>query len=131
MNAFNDNLDERLNIILRSDNSIRFVGLILTDGSLVSHVQRHNTTFLLNTGESNKSFRHVVLRNASYKTLDNKLGKTRWSITLREKIKWLTIQLQNSSTVIISTEVFSDHNKILNQTLRVFDVESPINANLI
>ena len=121
MNAFNDNLDERLNSILNCDNSVRFAGLILSDGYLVSHIEKPNMISLLDTEESKKSFRHVVLRNASYKTLDNKLGKTIWSVTLREKIKWLTIHLENSNTVIISTEISSDHEKILNHTVRVFN----------
>ena len=121
MNAFNDNLDEKLNSILNYDNSVRFAGLILSDGYLVSHIVKPNMISLLDTEESKKSFRHVVLRNASYKTLDNKLGKTIWSVTLREKIKWLTIHLKNSNTVIISTEVSSDHEKILNHTVRVFN----------
>jgi len=121
LNAFNNNLDEKLNLILRSDNSIRFVGFILSDGFLESYVQRPNMIPLLDTEESKKSYRHVVLRNASYKTLDGKLGKTKWSITLREKTKWLTIHLEYSINIIISTEVSSDHDKIINETLRVFN----------
>lgn len=78
---------------------------------------------LLDTYESKKSYMHTVLRAASYKVLDSKLGSSIWTITLREKVKWLTVYLNDVCMIVISTEVNSDHDKIMQKTLDVFEVK--------
>lgn len=119
----NNILENKLQTILEFDKSIRFVGLLLNDGTLESFVQRPRLDPLLDTNESQKSYMHTVLRAASYKTLDAKLGKSVWTITLRRQIKWITIYTTDLNMIIVSLEVISDHNKIIKKILELFDVK--------
>jgi len=76
---------------------------------------------LLDSHESQKSYLHTILRAASYKSLDSKLGKSIWTVTLKQKIKWLTIYL-DFGMIILSTEVNSDHDKIIQNSLEILKV---------
>lgn len=114
-------LEQNLKSILELDESIRFVGFLLSDGTLESFIRRPGLVPLLNSYESQKSYLHTVLRATSYKALDSKLGKSIWTITLKQKIKWLTVYL-DFGMIILSTEVNSDHNKIIQNTLEILKV---------
>lgn len=114
-------LEQNLKSILELDESIRFVGFLLSDGTLESFVRRPGLVPLLNSHESQKSYLHTVLRATSYKALDSKLGKSIWTITSKQKIKWLTVYL-DFGMIILSTEINSDHNKIIQNVLEILKV---------
>lgn len=114
-------LEHKLQSILDLDESIRFVGYLLSDGTLESFIRRPGTISILDSDESRKSYQHSVLRAASYKALDKKLGKSIWTVTLKQKIKWLTIYL-NLGMIILSTEVNSDHDRILQNALEILEI---------
>jgi len=115
-------LENKLHSILEFDKSIRFVGLLLNDGTLESFVQRPGLISFLDNNESQKSYLHTVLRAASYKALDEKLGKSVWTITLRRNVKWITVYITDFSMIIVSLEVASDHDKTVQKILENFDV---------
>ncbi|HXW03213.1 MAG TPA: hypothetical protein VD651_03010 [Nitrosarchaeum sp.] len=114
-------LEQKLKSILELDESIRFVGFLLSDGTLESFIRRSEMVPLLDSHESQKSYLHTILRAASYKSLDSKLGKSIWTVTLKQKIKWLTIYL-DFGMIILSTEVNSDHDKIIQNSLEILKV---------
>lgn len=114
-------LEQKLKSILELDESIRFVGFLLSDGTLESFIRRPGLVPLLDSHESQKSYLHTVLRAASYKAQDSKLGKSIWTITSKQKIKWLTVYL-DFGMIILSTEVNSDHNKIIQNVLEILTV---------
>ena len=114
-------LEQKLKSILELDESIRFVGFLLSDGTLESFVRRPGLVPLLNSHESQKSYLHTVLRATSYKALDSKLGKSIWTITSKQKIKWLTVYL-DFGMIVLSTEINSDHNKIIQNALEILKV---------
>ena len=123
INLIVDNiLENKLQTILEFDKSIRFVGLLLNDGTLESFVQRPGLISFLDNNESQKSYLHTVLRAASYKALDEKLGKSVWTITLRRNVKWITVYITDFSMIIVSLEVASDHDKTIQKILEIFDV---------
>ncbi len=111
------NLEKKVASILDIDDSIRFVGLLRNDGILLSHYTRKGMVPLLDTEESKKSYSHVVLRAASYRSMNKKLGRVLWNIELREKVKWMSLYLKNGNIIIISTEVSSNHDKIIKKIL--------------
>jgi len=117
----NNILENKLQTILEFDKSIRFVGLLLNDGTLESFVERSGLAPLLDSSESQKSYLHTVLRAASYKALDEKLGKSVWTITLRRHVKWITVYITDLSMIILSLEIISDHDKIIKKILETFD----------
>lgn len=119
MNTLDKNLANKLDSILEIDNSIRFIALLLSDGTVLSSLLRPGIVPLLDNKESKKALMHEVLRSASYKTLDAKLGKATWSVINREKIKWINLYMKDARSLTISTEVSSDHDKIIKKALEL------------
>lgn len=113
-------LKQNLQSLLDFDKAIRFVGCLASDGTILSSVRRPGLVPFLDTAESKKSFTHTILRAASFKVFDSKLGKTIWDITLRTKMKWLTVYFDNGNTIVMSTETDSAHDKIMQKILEIF-----------
>jgi len=114
-------LKQNLQSLLDFDKAIRFVGCLASDGMILSSVRRPGLVPLLDTAESKKSFTHTILRASSFKAFDSKLGRTIWDITLRTKMKWLTVYFNNGNIIIMSTEANSDHDKIMQKILKIFE----------
>lgn len=114
------NLEKKIASILDIDDSIRFVGLLRNDGILLFYYTRKGMVPLLDTEESKKSYMHVVLRAASYRSMNKKLGRVLWNIELREKIKWVSLYLKDDNIIIISTQVSSDHDQIVKKCSNIF-----------
>ncbi|MDE1765181.1 MAG: hypothetical protein KGI27_02785 [Thaumarchaeota archaeon] len=97
--------------ILGLDNSVRFVGRI-KDRKLISFARRSNTASLLDEELSNMVHYQASVK-ASWEDMFNvELGKTNWMITSKEKVKLVTLFLDDG-LLILSTEPNSDHDAII------------------
>lgn len=99
--------------IIQIDEDIRFVGRI-KDRKLLSFVRRADSKPLLNEELSNLSHYQVSVRANMEKMFDNALGVTNWMITSKEKVKLITIFLDDGS-LILSTEPDADHDGIIKE----------------
>ena len=100
------------NSILNTDDSIRFVGLISEGGKLLESTRRQNLHRFLTAEEEDLSFIQAAMKSKMSKLWDDKLGKTKWTIDLKEKVKLITIFL-DSEYLVLSTETTADHQKII------------------
>lgn len=97
--------------VLGLDNSVRFVGRI-KDRKLISFARRPNTAALLDDELSNMAHYQASVK-ASWEDMFNEaLGKTNWMITSKEKVKMITLFLDDG-LLILSTEPNSDHDSII------------------
>lgn len=97
--------------ILGLDNSVRFVGRI-KDRKLISFARRPNTESLLDEELSNMAHYQASVK-ASWEDMFNEaLGKTNWMITSKEKVKMITLFLDDG-LLILSTEPTSNHDSII------------------
>ena len=99
--------------IIQIDEDIRFVGRI-KDRKLLSFVRRADSKPLLNEELSNLSHYQVSVKANMEKMFDETLGATNWMITSKEKVKLITIFLDDGS-LILSTEPDADHDKIIEE----------------
>jgi hypothetical protein len=102
--------------LLNLDNKIRFIGFIDEVGKLVYGGMRPGVISLERETESIKLYMEYALINKIHSDFDTMLGKTIYSLTIREKIKILTFPLENH-ILRISLENDADHEKILNLIL--------------
>jgi hypothetical protein len=98
-------------LILNLDADIRFVGRI-KDRKLIAFARSANSTPLLDEELSNMAHYQASVKASWDEMFDEKLGKTNWMITSKEKVKLVTMFLDDG-LLIFSTEPDSDHDSII------------------
>lgn len=99
--------------ILDLDVSIRFVGRI-KDRKLVNFVRKANSAPLLDEELSNMVHYQASVKASWDEMFNEKLGKTNWMITSKEKVKLITLFLDDG-LLILSTEPDSEHDGIIHK----------------
>ena len=119
-------LDSLCNRILESDKTIRFVGISNKMGDQIISRNRSGLTSLLTPKETEKLAIDSVLRMNTRKDFESKLGKPLYSFTVYQKVKRLTIALQDKEYPILmaSFDLEADHdNIIVNKILPLINEE--------
>ena len=119
-------LDSLCNRILESDKTIRFVGMSNKMGDQIISRNRSGLTSLLTPKETEKLAIDSVLRMNTRKDFESKLGKPLYSFTVYQKVKRLTIALQDKEYPILmaSFDIEADHdNIIMNKILPLINEE--------
>jgi hypothetical protein len=101
--------------ILESDRSIRFVGISDKMGKQIASSYRAELAPLLTPTEIEMSAIESVLRMKTRKDFESKLGKPIYTFTLYQKIKRVTIALENKEYPILmaSFDLEADHDNII------------------
>ena len=97
--------------IIGLDNAIRFAGRI-KDRKLISFARRSNTAPLLDEELSNMAHYQASIKAAWEDMFNDSLGKTNWLITSKEKVKLITLFLDDG-LLILSVNPKSDHDSII------------------
>lgn len=97
--------------ILSLDKSIRFVGRI-KNNKITSFVRRENAEPLLDEEMSNLAHYQVSVKANMEEMFDESLGKTNWMITSKERVKLITLFLDDGF-LILSIDSKGDHDKII------------------
>ena len=114
------------NRILESDNTIRFVGIPNKMGKQIVSKYRAGLVPLLTPWEIENLAMKSVLRMNTRKDFESKLGKPIYSFTIYQKIKGVTITLENEEYPILmaSFDIEADHeNIIVNKILPLINEE--------
>ena len=101
---------------LNIDSDIRFVGILCKCGRLKAYRRKNDMVPQLNVSETKLVQREALLKAKMNGIFDKKLGKTRWSIELRENVKWITIYFKKD-LILMSTETSSNHDRIIREVL--------------
>jgi hypothetical protein len=111
--------------ILDLDPKIRYVGVCDDTGGTKYGSQREGVKNLLSPEETKKSNLQALARWSLRNTLSSKVGKGRYAMAEYEKVKRITIPLEdNSHLLLITTEVNADHDRIINKVLRLVQYPS-------
>lgn len=119
-------LDSLCSRILESDKTIRFVGISNKMGNQIISRYRSSLVPLLTPKEIEMYAMQSVLRMNTRKDYESKLGKPIYSFTLYQKIKRVTVTLENREYPILlaSFDIEADHeNVIVNKTLPMISEE--------
>jgi hypothetical protein len=114
------------NRILESDRSIRFVGVPNKMGKQIVSSYRAGLVPLLTPWEIENLAMKSVLRMNTRKDFESKLGKPIYSFTIYQKIKRVTITLENEEypILMVSLDIEADHeNIIMNKILPMINEE--------
>lgn len=119
-------LDSLCSRILDSDKTIRFVGISNKMGNQIISRYRSGLVPLLTPKEIEMYAMQSVLRMNTRKDYESKLGKPIYSFTLYQKIKRVTVTLENIEYPILlaSFDIEADHeNVIVNKILPMISEE--------
>jgi hypothetical protein len=119
-------LDSLCSRILESDKTIRFVGISNKMGNQIISRYRAGLIPLLTQKEIEMYAMQSVLRMNTRKDYESKLGKPIYSFTLYQKIKRVTVTLENREYPILlaSFDIEADHeNVIVNKILPMISEE--------
>ena len=101
------------NQILNLDVGVRFVGRI-KDRKLITFVRKPTAAPLLDEELSNMVHYQASVKASWDEMFNEKLGKTNWMITSKEKVKLITLFLDDG-LLILSTNPDSNHDEIIDK----------------
>ena len=108
-----DSAEKSCKIVLGIDESIRFVGKIV-DRKLLSFVRQKNSSPLLDEELENMAHHQASVKVMMEEMFNDSLGATNWMITSKEKVKMITVFL-DEGMLILSMEPEGDHDKVIKQ----------------
>jgi len=106
--------------IMDLDSSIRLVTICTNEGKIMHSDHREGVTNLLTPEESKKSLELAINAWKIRSELAPKIGRGKYVLAEYERIKRITMPLgDNKHLVYITTEVPSDHHKIINGVMQL------------
>ena len=111
--------------IFEIDEKIRFVGMIDQMGKLIAGDMKKGTASLEKNEGSIRLYLGYAINNILRRDFDNVFGKVIYTFSEREKIKLLTIPI-DENLLLVSIDKLADHNKLVNKILDVIkNISSP------
>jgi len=105
--------------IMALDPKVRFAGICDDTGEILYGGQREDVKDLLTREETRKSNLQAMARWASRYTLASKIGLGKYAMAEYEKIKRITVPLDNEHLLLVTTEVDVDHGRIISSILKL------------
>ena len=105
--------------ILQMDSKVRFAGICDETGEIKYGGQREGVENILSSDETRKSNLQALARWGLRNSLSPKIGRGKYAMAEYERIKRITIPLDDDHLLLITTEVEADHGKIISNTLKL------------
>jgi hypothetical protein len=103
--------------IMNLDNKVRFAAVCDDSGEIKYGGQREGIPNLLSPEETKRSNIQALARWSLRNSLAAKIGKGQYAMAVYEKIKRITIPLENDHLLLVTLQIDSDHEKIINEIL--------------
>ena len=102
--------------IFEIDEKIRFVGMIDQMGKLIVGDMKKGTASLEKNEGSIRLYLGYAINNILRRDFDNVFGKVLYTFSEREKIKLLTIPIEDN-LLLVSIDKLAEHDKLINRIL--------------
>jgi len=105
--------------IMKIDSKIRFATIFDMSGKVLYSAHREGVTNLLSPEENKKSLALAVSAWKARCEFANKIGKGQYVLAAYEKIKRITMPLDDEHLLYITMEINANHNKIIEKALKL------------
>src|SRR6187200_2049668 len=105
--------------IMNLDQKVRFAAVCDDSGEIKYGGQREGISNLLSPEETKRSNIQALARWSLRNSLSSKIGKGQYAMAAYEKIKRITIPLENDHLLLVTTEVDVDHGRIIDNVLKL------------
>ena len=116
LKLFMCDLSKLCNGIFDIDEKIRFVGIIDEMGKLIVGEMKKGLPSLERDDGSIRLYLGYAINNVLRRDFDNVFGKVLFTFSEREKIKLLTIPM-NDNLLLVSMDISSDHDELIKKIL--------------
>ena len=107
------------NDVLDLDPKVRFVGICDNTGIIKNGGLREGIKSFLTDEEIKKSNLITLERWRLHNTMADRIGKARYAMEEYEKVKQITMPLEDEHLLLISTEVDAEHGKIIEAAIQL------------
>jgi hypothetical protein len=107
------------NDVMNIDPKIRLVTICDNDGNIMYSIHREGVKNLLTPEESKKSLELAVNAWKTRTKLAPKIGKGKYVLAEYEKIKRITMPLDDKHFLYVTTEVECDHSALIDRIQRL------------
>ena len=112
------NLSELCNIIFEINEKIRFVGIIDQMGKLIGGDMKKGLPSLEKNDGSIRLYLGYAINNILRRDFDDVFGKVLYTFSERERIKLLTIPIDDN-LLLVSMDKSTDHVELINKIIAV------------
>ena len=116
---FDMDYEKLCNDVLNLDTKVRFVGVCDNSGEIKNGGLKDGIKSILTDEEIKKSNLMSLERWRLHNTLADRIGKVRYAMEEYEKVKEITMPLEDEHLLLISTEVNADHGKIIESSIQL------------
>ena len=116
---FNMDYGKLCHDVLDLDPKVRFVGVCDNTGIIKNGGLRDGIKSFLTDEEIKKSNLITLERWRLHNTMAGRIGKARYAMEEYEKVKQITMPLEDEHLLLISTEVDAEHGKIIESTIQL------------
>ena len=116
---FDMDYEKLCNDVLNLDVKVRFVGVCDNTGEIKNGGLRDDIKSILTDEEIKRSNLISLERWRLHNTLADRIGKVRYAMEEYEKVKEITMPLEDEHLLLISTEVNADHGKIIESSIQL------------
>ena len=111
------NFDTLYNEIMKINPSIRYAVVLSNTGEKISGGYRVGLTPLLNDEELKMVHFYAGQRWDTRKNLTHKIGNTKYAMAEYDKLKRMTFPINDKYLLMVSCEIDTNHQEIINQVL--------------
>lgn len=101
------------------DPKIRFATIFDMDGNILLSKHREGVENLLTPEESKRSLQLAINAWKSRNEVSDKIGRGKYALVEYEKLKRITMPLDSTHILYITTDVEADHAPIIYRALRI------------
>ena len=105
-------------LILKMDN-VRFAGICDATGEITYGGQREGVVRLLSSEETKRSLLQALARWKLRDELGTKSGRGKYAMAEYEKMKRITIPMDETHLLLVTTDVQANHSKIIEDVLKL------------
>jgi hypothetical protein len=105
--------------VLNLDSKVRFAGVSDNTGEIKNGGLKEGIKSFLTDEELKKSNLISLQRWRLHNTLASRIGKARYAMEEYEKVKQITMPLEDEHLLLISTEVDAAHGKIIESAIQL------------
>jgi hypothetical protein len=116
---FNMDYGKLCNDVFDLDTKVRFVGVCDNTGEIQNGGLREGIKSFLTDEEIKKSNLISLQRWKLHNTMADRIGKARYAMEEYEKVKQITMPLDDEHLLLMSTEVDADHGKIIESAIQL------------
>ena len=124
------NFDVLYDEVMKINELIRYVVVLSNTGEKISGRYRKGLTPLLNDEELKMIHFYAGQRWDTRKNLAHKIGNTKYAMAEYDKLKQMTLPINDKYLLMVSSEINTNHQEIINKVLDLIKNYSNIDSRL-